>query len=117
MARLQSSPDTVGVVGLGVYDQNRDTLKVATVSGVTPARETVAAGQDPVSRPLFFYVKGEHVGVVPGLAEYVEFFLSDALAGLGGTLEDAGLIPAPEEELAEVRAEFAERQVITADGL
>lgn len=117
LARLQSSPDTIGVFGLSFYEQNRDTLKVATVSGVTPSLETVAAGEYPVSRPLFFYVKGEHIGVVPGLAEYVEFFMSDAVAGLGGTLEDAGLIPAPEEEIAEVRAEFEARQAITADGL
>ena len=28
-----------------------------------------------MSRPLFFYVKKAHLGVVPGLKEYVEFFL------------------------------------------
>lgn len=117
LARLQSNPDTVGVFGLSFYDQNRDTLKVATVSGVTPSLDTVAAGEYPVSRPLFFYVKGEHLDTVPGLAEYVEFFMSDALAGLGGTLENAGLIPAPEAELEEIRNGFAERETITADAL
>jgi len=113
LARLQSNPDTVGVFGLSFYDQNRDTLKVATVSGVTPSLETVAQGQYPVSRPLFFYVKGEHIGAVPGIEEFVEFFLSDQMAGLGGTLEAAGLIPAPAEETAEVLAEFQEGKIVT----
>jgi len=46
-----------------------------------------------VSRPLFFYVKGEHIGVVPGLQEFAQFFLSDTMAGSDGKLVDAGLIP------------------------
>lgn len=115
LARLQANRDTIGVFGLSFYEQNRDTLKVATVSGITPSLEAVAAGEYPVSRPLFFYVKGEHIGVVPGIAEYVEFFLSDQMAGLGGTLETAGLIPAPAEELAEVLASFQEGRTITVE--
>src|SRR5690606_23955283 len=70
LARLTADPNTVGVFGLSFYDQNRDTLKVATVDGVVPSLETVAAGEYPVSRPLYFYVKGQHIGVVPGLAEF-----------------------------------------------
>ena len=106
LARLTSNPDTVGVFGLSFYEQNKDTLKVATVDGVTPSLETVAAGEYPVSRPLYFYVKGEHIGVIPGLAEYTEFFLSAGMAGNGGTLESAGLIPQPDDVTAEVLATF-----------
>ncbi|MCP8883773.1 substrate-binding domain-containing protein [Devosia sp. XJ19-1] len=106
LARLTANPDTVGVFGLSFYDQNRDTLKVATVDGVTPSLETIAAGEYPVSRPLFFYVKGEHIGVIPGIEEYVQFFLSDVMTGNGGTLEAAGLIPQPAEKTAEVLSAF-----------
>lgn len=114
LARLQSNPDTIGVFGLSFYDQNRDTLKVATVSGVTPSLETIASGEYPVSRPLFFYVKGEHIGTVPGIEEYVEFFLSEGMAGTGGTLEATGLIPAPAEETASVLEGFTNRNALTA---
>ncbi len=107
LARIERDPNGIGVFGLSFYDQNRDTLKVATIDGVEPTLETIAAGEYPVSRPLFFYVKGEHIGVVPGLQEYVEFFLSDAMIGSGGTLEAAGLIPQPVETTEEVRASFA----------
>ncbi len=115
LARLQSNQDTVGVFGLSFYDQNRDTLKVATVNGVVPSLETIASGEYPVSRPLFFYVKGEHIGVIPGIEEYVEFFLSDQMTGMGGLLEDAGLIPAPAEETAAVLAAFQAGESVSAE--
>lgn len=114
LARLQANNDTIGVFGLSFYDQNRDTLKVATVSGVTPSLDTIASGEYPVSRPLYFYVKGQHISVVPGITEYAEFFLSDQMAGLGGTLEGAGLIPAPAEETAEVLANFNDGKALIA---
>jgi phosphate transport system substrate-binding protein len=117
LARLQSAPETVGVFGLSFYDQNRDTLKVATMSGVEPSLETIASGEYPVSRPLYFYVKGEHLGVIPGIEDYVAFFLSDQMAGMGGTLEAAGMIPAPAEETAAVLAAFEAGQTVTADQL
>ena len=106
LARLKSDPNTLGVFGLSFYDENKDTLKVATVNGVVPSNETVVAGEYPVSRPLFFYVKGQHIGVVPGIDEYVQFFLSDAISGEGGTLEASGLIPQTAEKTAEVLAAF-----------
>lgn len=112
LSRLESDPNTIGVFGLSFYDQNRDRLKVATVSGVSPSLETVASGEYPVSRPLFFYVKGEHIGVVPGIDDYVAFFMSDFIAGAGGILEEAGMIPAPEEETAAVIAAYEAGQSV-----
>lgn len=114
LARLNADPDTMGVFGLSFYDQNRDTLQVASIDGVTPSLETVAAGKYPVSRPLYFYVKGEHIGTVPGLAEYVDFFLSEAMSGTGGTLEAAGLIPAPREEIEAVLKRFKDGVAVSA---
>jgi len=107
LARLNSDPNTVGVFGLSFYEQNTDTLKVATVGGVVPSKESVIAGEYPVSRPLFFYVKGQHIGTIPGIEDYVQFFLSEQMAGDGGILEAAGLIPQTAEKTAEVLAAFA----------
>jgi phosphate transport system substrate-binding protein len=86
------------VFGLSFYDNNTDKLKVATISGVSPSVETVATGKYPVSRPLFFYVKKAHVGVIPGLKEYVEFFTSDRIIGAKGPLAANGLVPLPDPE-------------------
>ena len=99
LARISANKQAVGVFGLSFYENNTDKLKVATVNGIVPSVETVATGKYPVSRPLFFYVKKAHIGVVPGLQEYSEFFVSDKIAGAEGPLADYGLVPAPAAEL------------------
>ncbi|QTF91513.1 substrate-binding domain-containing protein [Halomonas sp. BM-2019] len=115
LARLDAQSDAVGVFGLSFYDQNRDRLQVATVDGVTPSLETIGSGEYPVSRPLFFYVKGEHLDVIPGLAEYTEYFLNEMVSGFGSPLEDAGLIPLDDEERAEALAQFQARTLVSAE--
>ncbi len=98
LGRLDAQPAAIGVFGLSFYDQNRDRLQVATVDGIEPTMETIATGEYPVSRPLFFYVKGEHIGVIPGLEEYAMYFVSEQVSGAGSQLEAAGLIPLPADE-------------------
>jgi phosphate transport system substrate-binding protein len=96
LARLDANKTSLGVFGLSFYQNNMDKLEVATVSGVAPSVETISSGDYPISRPLFFYVKNAHIGVIPGLKEYVEFFVSDEMAGPGSALADYGLVPDPE---------------------
>ncbi len=107
LARIAANKTAVGVFGLSFYENNADKLKVATVSGVKPSVETVATGKYPVSRPLFFYVKKAHLGVIPGMKEYVDFFLSEQMIGNDGPLANYGLVPAPDKEREEFRTKFA----------
>ncbi|WP_373288930.1 substrate-binding domain-containing protein [Aureimonas endophytica] len=106
LARINSNKQGVGVFGLAFYEQNQDKLKVATVSGIVPSVETISNGKYPVSRPLFFYVKKAHLDVVPGLKDYVDFFLADQMIGPDGPLAQYGLVPAPDAERESFRAEF-----------
>lgn len=108
LARIQADPNVVGVFGLSFYEENMDRLTVATFEGVVPTHETIASGEYAVSRPLFFYVKGQHLGVVPGLREYTEFFLTEEMIGIDGALEDKGLIVQPEETTQLQRDTIAE---------
>ena len=96
LASIESNKDGIGVFGLAFYENNTDKLQVATMSGVMPSTESIAAGEYPVSRPLFFYIKKAHVGVIPGLKEYAEFFISDEVAGPDGPLAEYGLVADPE---------------------
>ena len=110
LARLDANPTAVGVFGLSFYENNMDKLKVATMSGVAPSVETIASGDYPVSRPLYFYVKKQHIGVIPGLKEYIEFFVSDDVAGPDGPLAEYGLVSDP--ELAATQAAVADEVVM-----
>ncbi|RZF53757.1 phosphonate ABC transporter substrate-binding protein [Acinetobacter halotolerans] len=106
LARLKTSPSAVGVFGLSFYDQNRDKLRVAKVNNIVPTEAAILSGKYPVSRPLFFYVKGEHLQSVKGLPQFVEFFLNKKTSGKGSKLERAGLIPLSDAERAKILADF-----------
>ena len=90
--KLQANPAAFGIFGFSFLDQNADSLQGASMSGVAPTFDNIASGDYPVSRSLYFYVKKEHVGVVPGIEEYVAEFTSEAAWGPGGYLADKGLI-------------------------
>ncbi|WGR62907.1 phosphonate ABC transporter substrate-binding protein (plasmid) [Paracoccus ferrooxidans] len=111
LARIQSAKNGIGVFGLSFYENNTDKLKVATMAGVNPSTETIASGEYPVSRPLFFYVKKQHIGTVPGLKEFAEFFVSDELAGPEGPLAAYGLVADP--ELAATQAAVADEAILS----
>ena len=105
LARIDADKSGVGVFGLSFYQNNTDKLQVATMNGVVPSVETISTGDYPVSRPLYFYVKKAHIGVIPGLKEYIEFFVSDDMAGPDGPLAEYGLVSDP--ELAATQAAVA----------
>ena len=102
LARIDANASGIGVFGLAFYENNTDKLKVATMSGISPSTETISTGTYPVSRPLFFYIKKAHIGVIPGLQEYADFFISNEIAGPDGPLAQYGLVSDP--ELAKTQA-------------
>jgi len=112
LARIDANPEGLGVFGLAFYENNQDKLKVATMSGVAPSTETIASGEYPVSRPLFFYIKKAHIGVIPGLKEYAQFFVSDEIAGPQGPLANYGLVSDP--ELSETQAKIENEETMQA---
>lgn len=113
LASIDANANAIGVFGLAFYENNTDKLKVATMAGVEPTTESIAAGEYPVSRPLFFYVKKAHIGVIPGLKEYAEFFVADEIAGPDGPLAEYGLVSDP--ELADTQNAVAEEKTMGAD--
>ncbi|WP_283177428.1 substrate-binding domain-containing protein [Gemmobacter sp. 24YEA27] len=96
LARIDADKNAIGVFGLSFYQNNTDKLRVATIDGIVPSVETIAAGEYPISRPLYIYVKKAHFGVVPGLKDFVQFFVSDEVAGPDGPLAAYGLVSDPE---------------------
>ncbi len=98
--KLVANPNAVGIFGFSFLDQNADKIKGAIVEGNMPSFERIANGDYPISRSLFFYVKKEHVGKVPGIAEFVAAFTNEDAWGTDGYLVDKGLIPLPEADRA-----------------
>ena len=110
LARISANPNGIGVFGLAFYENNTDKLQVATMAGVEPTVESISTGEYPVSRPLYFYIKAAHIGVIPGLKEYASFFVSDEIAGAWGPLAQYGLVSDP--ALAETQAMIEAEQTM-----
>lgn len=98
--KLEANPAAYGIFGFSFLDQNSDKVKGATINGTAPEFEEIAAGNYPVSRSLYFYVKQQHVGVIPGIKEFVTEFTSEQAWGPDGYLVDKGLIPLPDADRA-----------------
>jgi len=96
--KLEANTNAVGIFGFSFLDQNSDKLQGATVGGNAPTFEKIAAGDYPISRSLYFYVKKEHVGVIPGLEAFVAEFTKEGTWGDDGYLAEKGLIPLPKAD-------------------
>lgn len=96
--KLQANPKALGIFGYSFLDQNTDKVKGSSIEGVEISFDNIAAGKYPVSRPLFVYVKKEHIGTVKGIEEFVAEMTSDAAWGETGYLADKGMIPMPAAE-------------------
>jgi phosphate transport system substrate-binding protein len=96
--KLEANPSALGIFGFSFLDQNMDKIQGSYIDGVQPTFDKIASGDYPVSRPLFFYVKKAHAGVIPGMKEYLAEFTSEKAWGEDGYLSERGLIPMPDAE-------------------
>ena len=110
--KLDANPNAIGIFGFSFLDQNMDKVQGSFVDGVQPTFEAIADGQYPVSRPLYFYVKKAHVGVIPGIQEYLMEFTSAKAWGEDGYLSEKGMIPMPDEERSKFRADIENLRIL-----
>jgi phosphate transport system substrate-binding protein len=115
--RLAQDPDTFGIFGYSFLMENTGQIQAATVNGVEPTPEAISSDQYPVARSLWFYVKKAHVGVVPGIQEYISEFTSEGTWGDNGYLVDVGLIPNPRNERMKIAKAVKELTPMTGNEL
>ncbi len=100
--KLVANPDAFGIFGFSFLEQNSDKVQGAAVNGKLPTFDNIADGSYPISRSLYFYVKKAHIGVIPGIEEYLAEFISERAMGEDGYLADKGMIPLTEDAYADV---------------
>ena len=105
--KLEANPNALGIFGFSFLEENGDKVQGSLVDGVAPSFDSIASGDYPVSRPLYFYVKAAHVGKIPGIQEYAKEFTSAKAMGEDGYLPEKGLIPLSDDELAQVQSDVA----------
>ena len=113
--KLQEDTGTYGIFGFSYLDQNSDVLEGAIIDGGEPTFDAIADGSYSVSRSLFFYVKHQHIGVVPGIDAYMKEWTKHW--DEDGMLADAGMIPLPADEMAEMISRMENLPALTAEDL
>ena len=102
--RLQANADAFGVFGYSFLAENADQVQASVIAGVKPDFDTIASGKYPISRPLYFYAKKQHMGAIaPGLDAFIREYTEERSWGPDGYLSDRGLIPLPDAERNTVR--------------
>lgn len=102
--RLVANPAAFGVFGYSFLEENRDKIQGARINGVEDTVENISSGKYPLSRSLYFYVKKEHIGVIPGLQDFINEYVSEQAMGDDGYLEKKGLVPLPAARRQEISA-------------
>jgi phosphate transport system substrate-binding protein len=100
--KLVANPDALGVFGYSFLEQNSEKVQGSLINGKLPTFDAIANGDYPVSRSLFFYVKKAHIGVIPGIEQYLAEFTSEKAMGEYGYLAEKGMIPMSDEERSKV---------------
>lgn len=98
--KLKANPNSVGIFGYSFLEENTDSVRGISVSGVAPTYDAIASGEYPGARPLYIYAKKQHVGVIPGVQEFLTEFVS--AGGEDGYLIKSGLISLPDDVRAEM---------------
>ena len=111
--KLTSNPNAFGFFGYSYLISNKDKVKAASIEGVKPSLEGIQDYSYPVARPLFFYVKKAHIGVIPGIQEFLKEFTSKKAMGSRGYLADIGLVPLASEKYKTTRTAAVDLNTIT----
>ena len=91
--KLVGEPTYFGIFGFSYYDNSKDKVQAHLIDNVKISLSSIQDGTYPISRPLYFYVKDQHIGVIPGIDKFVKEFTSKKAAGPRGYLLDLGLVP------------------------
>lgn len=115
--KLTANKDAFGIFGYSFLEENAATIKGVEVDGTVPSYETIADGSYKVARPLFIYAKKAHIGTIPGMAEFMAEYTSDAALGEDGYLGAKGLVTLPADQLKATKEAVASQAVLKVDGL
>ena len=111
--KLAADPEMFGLFGYSYLVANKDKIKAAKIEGKLPSLASIQDYSYPIARPLFFYVKKSHVGVVPGIKEFLAEFTAKGTMGPKGYLTDIGLVPLDNKTYKTVRTAGTQLKTIS----
>ena len=111
--KLEANKNAFGIFGYSFLEENLAKLKGVKIDGVAPEYDPIAAGKYKGSRPLYVYVKKQHVGVVPGIEQFVAEYVSAKAMAKEGYLARKGLVALPKAEAEKIAADAKAMKALT----
>ncbi|WCR53536.1 MAG: Protein SphX [Wolbachia endosymbiont of Ctenocephalides orientis wCori] len=101
--KLKSNKNALGIFSFSFLMRNQDKMQGSTIAGIEPNYENISSGQYILARPLYLYIKKQHLNTIDGLKEFIREII-DAINTESGYLFRLGLIPLPKEDTEKVSA-------------
>lgn len=96
--KLQSNRNAFGIFGYSFLEENSASLRGVAINGVEPEFDNISSGKYKGSRPLYVYIKANHLGVIQNLDKFMMEYVSARANGEDGYLSKKGLVPLPRNE-------------------
>lgn len=93
MQKLMSDRRALALLHYRFYEQNASQLQASRIESIEPTLNTIKGGLYGMAHQLYMYVKTQHIGQVPGMAQFVQEMVSDNAIGEDGYLIHKGLLP------------------------
>jgi phosphate transport system substrate-binding protein len=113
--KVSANAGTIGIMGYSFLEENADKVKGIPINGVAPSADSIANFEYPGSRPLFMYVKGEHLTAVPGIREFIAEFAKGWAPN--AYLSRRGMIALQPDKLAASDQQAKDLKPMTGEGL
>ncbi|WP_336977554.1 substrate-binding domain-containing protein [Altererythrobacter fulvus] len=110
--KIESNPKAIGVFGYSYLEENADKLNGLKVNGVVPTYDNISSFAYPGARPLFIYVKKDHLDAIPGLKQFLAEWVKNW--GKDGPLAKIGMVVSPDDVLAKSTKAATEYTVLSA---
>jgi len=93
--KIGSNRNAAGVFGYSYLEENLDKVQGLTMNGVEPTYDNIASFRYPGARPLYLYVKNDHLNAIRGLREFIGEWPKSW--GRDGPLAAIGLVASPDD--------------------
>ncbi|BET31488.1 PstS family phosphate ABC transporter substrate-binding protein [Wolbachia pipientis] len=101
--KLKSNKNALGIFSFSFLMRNQDKIQGSTIAGIEPTYENISSGKYILARPLYLYIKKEHLDTVDGLREFIKEII-DSIGIEDGYLSRLGLIPLSSEDIKKASA-------------
>lgn len=113
--KIENNRKAIGVFGYSYLEENLSKLQDLPMNGVNATYDNISTFKYPGARPLYIYYKKQHVGVIPGLKEFIDQWTKNWVKG--GPLAKVGFIASPDDVQAANLKKVQDGTVMTGEGL